>query len=694
MDSQHTTNTNSPTSGLNRTTNLSFSKFFQKTFDCSPIATIIVTKKGSFLFWNKRFLHDFEFKEKDVAELNFNNLVVTENNKTTYRLFNFLYKASKSHHQEELQIKNGNEQTATIQLDASLLDKNDPESGLILSIQDITSKTKYFNELATSEKKYRSIFDNMLDGAYQASKDGKFISVNPAMAKMLGYSSTKELLKIDIPSQLYINSSDRQDWIQEIEHKEVLTNIEMTLRRKDGSEIMAIDNARSVYNDEGEFLYFEGILTDITALKRATQRHNQSRANLLAVIENTQDSIWSVDKDYRILIINSVFQKAFKANYGVDLVKGVSMIEQLDPQDQRKWKKYYDRALRGEPFSIDESFKINERQRYVELSFNPIISESSKITGVTVFVHDITDLKEAIKTAEESREMFRLLFENAPIGIVSLDIEGNILQVNNKLLEIVGAPNRETIQDLNICKLSQLNQSGIVTDFQKSIDQGRPVFSEKPYTTPWGKETHLHYCFAPIVNKNGKIISIQGIIEDISERKKATDQLFESYKYLGVINRKLGILLSIGRNQMNKHSDEIAQYVIESALELSNASDVIVYKFNQSLNKLRLAHTSDKIHFSIDELKELHVQDSNFLSKIIIDQNRVQQNEIDDIFKPIKKLKSINFILGIPLIYNNKTIGVVFLIFEDSRQLTTQELDFYEVFAMQASNALYNAKAL
>lgn len=694
MDSQHTTNTNSPTNDIHQSPELNFSKFFQATFYNLPTASAVISRDGKFLFWNKRFLRELSLSAKKIVELNFNEIVLSEEKNSAHRLFKHLETGRIESHQEQLHIQKGNGKEATIQIDTSLLDVNDPESGLIISFQDITSQLEENIKLKDSEKKYRSIVQNMLDGSYQASKDGKFISVNPAMAKMLGYDSIEELLKIDIPSQLYINSDDRQDWIQEIEHKEVLTNIEMTLKRKDGSEIIVIDNARSVYDEQGEFLYFEGILTDITALKKATERHKQSRANLLAVIENTQDSIWSVDKDYRVLIVNSVFQKAFKSNYGITLVKGVSMLEGLEPADQIKWKKYYDRALRGEPFSIKESFKINDSQRYVELSFNPIISEGSKITGVTVFVHDITDLKAAIKTAEESREMFRLLFENAPIGIVSFDVEGNVLQVNNKLIEIAGAPNRDTVKQINICKLPQLKQSGIVTDFQKSIDEGRPVFSEKPYTTPWGKETHLHYCFAPIVNKHGKIISVQGIIEDISERKKATDQLFESYKYLGVINRKLGILLSIGKNQTNKHSDEIAQYVIESALELSNASDVVIYKFNQSLKKLRFVHSSSKSHYSIDQIKEFSIEDSNFLSRITLEQSRVQQSEIDEIFNPIKKDKDINFILGIPLIYNNKTIGVVFLIFEDSRQLTTQELDFYEVFAMQASNALYNAKAL
>src|SRR3989339_430191 len=114
-----------------------------------------------------------------------------------------------------------------------------------------------------SEKKFRSIIKNSAEGIFQSTFDGKFVTTNPALAKILGYENEYELRKMNITKDIYMNPEDRTKLIEILkEHKEV-RNLRIPLRRKDGSPVMIILNDRLVKDEEGRF-FFEGNMQDIT----------------------------------------------------------------------------------------------------------------------------------------------------------------------------------------------------------------------------------------------------------------------------------------------------------------------------------------------------------------------------------------------------------------------------------------------
>ncbi|MCX5976839.1 MAG: PAS domain-containing sensor histidine kinase, partial [Coprothermobacterota bacterium] len=121
------------------------------------------------------------------------------------------------------------------------------------------------------------------DGVYRSSHEGKFLEVNPAMVKMLGYESKEELLAIDIKSQLYFAPEDRESaaLVEKLEEMGVFR-----LRKKDGSEIWVEDHGRHVVNDEGAVLYHEGVLRDITDRKQLEERIRQVRSDLLFAVSH------------------------------------------------------------------------------------------------------------------------------------------------------------------------------------------------------------------------------------------------------------------------------------------------------------------------------------------------------------------------------------------------------------------------
>ena len=148
--------------------------------------------------------------------------------------------------------------------------------------------------LKESESKYRSIFENALEGMFQTSFEGSVLQTNPSMARILGYDSPVEAIATltDIRSQLYVHGEDRDDLVAELrEHGEALGR-EALFRRKDGSEIWVSFSTRTVSDSSGTPIYIQGFLTDISARKRAEEELKKSKEHLEELVsERTEELV-------------------------------------------------------------------------------------------------------------------------------------------------------------------------------------------------------------------------------------------------------------------------------------------------------------------------------------------------------------------------------------------------------------------
>jgi PAS domain S-box-containing protein len=147
---------------------------------------------------------------------------------------------------------------------------------------DLSKLKKTQDELRKSEEKYRQIFENAVEGIFQTTPKGRFVSANPAMARILGYDSPQELMETvkNIKKQLYISKEVRDDFIRIIKTQKEVSGFEIQFYRKDGSQIWASVHARSVLDQEGTLILIEGIMADITEQKLETEELKQREAYL------------------------------------------------------------------------------------------------------------------------------------------------------------------------------------------------------------------------------------------------------------------------------------------------------------------------------------------------------------------------------------------------------------------------------
>ena len=164
------------------------------------------------------------------------------------------------------------------------------------------------DRLRSSEARYRGLFENVVDGVYIASRDGDLIAANPALVEMLGYDSVEDLKAAGRTTMLYVNPIDRERVFARLEAQGYVKNFEYRLRCKDGTEIVVLENARAVYDDDGGIVAHEGTITDITDRKRAETRIFEEKERAQVTLQSIGDGVITTDSAGCIDYINPVAQ--------------------------------------------------------------------------------------------------------------------------------------------------------------------------------------------------------------------------------------------------------------------------------------------------------------------------------------------------------------------------------------------------
>lgn len=260
----------------------------------------------------------------------------------------------------------------------------------------------------------------------------------------------------------------------------------------------------------------------------ASLLHN--RQNLQSLIENLDGSIWAADSNYRLMIGNSLYHRNVSAAIGRKLNDGENLIELDLPKDAlNEWKGYYDRALRGEKFTIEVTTRFTSAPLVIEYRFNPIIGEEEKISGVTVFGRDITERKRVEEALRASNEDFQRYFNISTVGMAVTAPEKGWVEVNDRLCQMLGYSKEELTQltwtevthpddlDSNLILFEQL-MSGQIESYQldkRYICKDKSVIYTTVYVT----------CHR---TPNGRVHHLLTSVIDISKRKLAEQMLRDS----------------------------------------------------------------------------------------------------------------------------------------------------------------------
>ncbi len=196
--------------------------------------------------------------------------------------------------------------------------------------REIASRKSIEQALRRAEEKYQSIFENALEGIFQSTQDGRYIAANPAMARMFGYESPEELLAniTDIKNQIYVDTQRRVDFQQLIERDGFVKAFEYRAFRKDGSTFWISETARVVQSKEGEILYYEGFMQDISERKEAEELSK-------TLITNSPVGIYII-MHRKFQLTNRSFREV--TSYSRDELSTIKPLDLVHPDDRAKVK--------------------------------------------------------------------------------------------------------------------------------------------------------------------------------------------------------------------------------------------------------------------------------------------------------------------------------------------------------------------
>jgi PAS domain S-box-containing protein len=167
---------------------------------------------------------------------------------------------------------------------------NHPDvAGIVMNVRDITEQKQAEDALKKSEIKYRTIFENAIEGIYQVTMEGRFVTANAALAHMAGYDSPEDLIESvkDIGKDLYVHPEDRKRFLKIREEMGFVEGFEVEFKKKDGTHFWVVINARAVKDEQGKVLYNEGLVEDITLRKQAEENLKESLEKLKKAVNTT-----------------------------------------------------------------------------------------------------------------------------------------------------------------------------------------------------------------------------------------------------------------------------------------------------------------------------------------------------------------------------------------------------------------------
>jgi len=390
----------------------------------------------------------------------------------------------------------------------------------VLTFRDISERKKYEDALRQSEESYRILFGQSPVGIMTTDKAGIITRINTKLAEILNLKDVRSLTGQNVFSQVQLNNSGIAEKFEHVLFKRESSATESVYTLSDGSERFLKVNIVPLTSKSNEVIGSLSLIEDITDVNFALDQLKQSEERFRTLVESIPAPviITSLGNDKII----------FVSQYAEHLLDGP--VSQILGSSTSEF--YYNKNDRDEILKqITAHGKVSGYEIKIKIPKGTVLNLLASISMINyngqpcllgIFT-DITTRKKSEQALRESEEKFRLLFENAPLGIFHFDSSGVITACNQYLSDITGISSGDILG-------KNYREVAALQDFTPFLDQGLGDYSnsfEGAYSfnplVPFVRGT-----FSPIVLDDGGLIGGVGIIEDISQRKASEQALKES----------------------------------------------------------------------------------------------------------------------------------------------------------------------
>ncbi len=542
--------------------------------------------------------------------------------------------------------------------------------------------------LRESEERYRAIFEQAVDSIILFDIENITpMEFNDKTYENLGYTR-EEFQHIKLSDIEVIESAE--EIAKHIEQlvKEGRIFFETRHKTKDG-EIRDILVSSKIISLQGKDFALS-VWRDITERVRVEDALRESQSNLSALIENTDGSIWSVDRDYRLIVGNSVFHRNVSTGRGCPFSSGDNVLaDDFAAVVLDEWRGYYDRALRGERFSVEARRRVVDTQSSFEYRFNPIRTADRAVAGVTVYGRDITERKRAEEKIQQQNEFLNNIIESLTHPFYVIDATDYHIVTANSDTWALGDASMKTCYALTHKRSNPCTGVEHPCPLQEIKQTKKPLVVEHFHFDKDNNPMNVELHGFPILNSAGEVVQMIEYTLDITKRKRAEEALQARTRELALINSAGWAFVS------SLELDQVLATVLDQVRQIIKIMACSIWLVDPKSDDLvcrAAASPGDDIVRGWrlapgQGLGGWVVQYGESLNVLDVQTDPRHFKEVDR--QTGLKLRSI---LGVPLRTQNRISGVLQLVDEVENRFSPDDVHLAESLAALAAIAIENAR--
>jgi PAS domain S-box-containing protein len=433
-------------------------------------------------------------------------------------------------------------------------------------------------DLEESENKYRLSFENVTDVIYTIDKDLNILSVSPSVERVLGY---KPQDFIGHPVSALGNILTPESFEQAIANISVILKgetISLMVYRfiaKDGT-IKYGEVSGSPMMRNGKIIGIISVARNITERKRAEDALQVSEKYFKEITENSSDIIVITDKNGDIKYCSRSTERF--TGYKPEELIGRNVIRIIHPDDVKRAVGDFGKAILAKDSAIPNGFRIVHKdgsERYFE-GLGKNLLDNPSVAGFIMNVHDTTERKQADEALRESERKYKSLIDNFQDIILTINLEGKITFASQSIKEKLGYESAETINMSILDFVQEEDHQRVMENLQKGMKGEKITGFQIQVITKSGKRVFFESFFSRVY-KDGEVVGAQAIIKDITESKRAEEELKQSFermrKALGATVQSISMIVEMKDPYTAGHQQRVSDLARAISTEMGLSAD-------------------------------------------------------------------------------------------------------------------------
>ena len=510
---------------------------YRTTFEQAAVGIVHTSLEGDIRMANGTFCEMSGYSRADAIQLHIRDVTHPEDFTRSAEGRAKILAGNGTPYQRELRLVRKDGSNVWVNVTTSVVrDGGGKPLHFVSVMTDLSERKRMEQTLRDAEQRFRAIFENSIEGIFQATRDGRLIACNPAHARIMGYESPEDFIAAvtDIRTQVYVDPRDRTRLLELLDRQGSVHGFEARFRRKDGSIIWSSMSVRAVRDAKGAVSHILGMQQDITARVLAEQDLQRFRA----AMDITIDSIYLTDPEtLQFVYVNDTACK--RLGYSREELMRKTSYEVVGKTRAEVQREYAAVVAAGDAGASSESRFVRKdgTEGWTELHRRALHVEGK--TLIVTIGRDITDRKRASLALVESEARFRSLTELSSDFYWESDADHRMLRVSH------GSGHRPVVGTTQIGKRRWESPSTHPDPdgwaaHRAALDARAPFRDfEVARVDPEGAERWLSISGEPVFDEGGVFRGFRGVGKDITEQRaqqKRIERLSRVYAVLSGIN--------------------------------------------------------------------------------------------------------------------------------------------------------------